>query len=88
MKERIEELARELCFDKNTSDEDAHWYLTTKQHATNAITTAVNEALELAAKEWVGLTDEEIEKLLDEMSTGCCARDVRVVQEKLKEKNT
>ena len=39
-------------------------------------------------KEWVGLTDEEIEKLLDEMSLGCCARDVRVVQEKLKEKNT
>jgi hypothetical protein len=38
-------------------------------------------------KEWVGLTDEEIEKLLDEMSLGCCARDVRVVQEKLKEKN-
>jgi len=38
-------------------------------------------------KEWVGLTDEEIEKLLDEMSIGCCARDVRVVQEKLKEKN-
>lgn len=51
MKSRIEELARELCFDKNTSDEDAHWYLTTKQHATNAITTAVNEAIELAAKE-------------------------------------
>jgi len=39
-------------------------------------------------KEWVGLTDEEIEKLLDEMSLGCCARDVRVVQEKLKEKNS
>jgi len=38
-------------------------------------------------KEWVGLTDEEIEKLLDEMSLGCCARDVRIVQEKLKEKN-
>jgi len=38
-------------------------------------------------KEWVGLTDEKIEKLLDEMSIGCCARDVRVVQEKLKEKN-
>jgi len=38
-------------------------------------------------KEWVGLTDEEIEKLLDGMSLGCCARDVRVVQEKLKEKN-
>ena len=38
-------------------------------------------------KEWVVLTDEEIEKLLDEMSLGCCARDVRIVQEKLKEKN-
>jgi len=38
-------------------------------------------------KEWVGLTDEEIEKLLDGMSLGCCARDVRIVQEKLKEKN-
>jgi hypothetical protein len=38
-------------------------------------------------KEWVWLTDEEIEKLLDEMSLGCCARDVRIVQEKLKEKN-
>ncbi len=38
-------------------------------------------------KEWVGLTDEEIDELLDGMSLGCCARDVRVVQEKLKEKN-
>jgi hypothetical protein len=38
-------------------------------------------------KEWVVLTDEEIEKLLDEMSLGCCARDVLIVQEKLKEKN-
>jgi hypothetical protein len=38
-------------------------------------------------KGWVGLTDEEIEKLLDGMSLGCCARDVRIVQEKLKEKN-
>jgi hypothetical protein len=38
-------------------------------------------------KEWVGLTDEEIDELLDGMSLGCCARDVRIVQEKLKEKN-
>jgi len=38
-------------------------------------------------KEWVFLTDEEIDELLDGMSLGCCARDVRVVQEKLKEKN-
>jgi len=38
-------------------------------------------------RQWVGLTDEEIEKLLDEMSLGCCARDVRIVQEKLKGKN-
>lgn len=38
-------------------------------------------------KEWVGLTDEEIYELLDGMSLGCCARDVLVVQEKLKEKN-
>jgi len=36
---------------------------------------------------WVGLTDEEIDELLDGMSLGCCARDVRSVQEKLKEKN-
>lgn len=41
-----------------------------------------------AERQWVGLTDEEIEKLLDGMSLGCCARDVMVVQEKLKEKNT
>jgi hypothetical protein len=36
---------------------------------------------------WVFLTDEEIDELLDGMSLGCCARDVRIVQEKLKEKN-
>jgi len=38
-------------------------------------------------KKWVFLTDEEIDELLDGMSLGCCARDVRIVQEKLKEKN-
>ena len=47
----------------------------------------VTPMMEFKRREWVGLTDEEIEKLLDEMSMGCCARDVRIVQEKLKEKN-
>jgi hypothetical protein len=49
----------------------------------------LNEAREAERfkRPWVFLTDEEIYELLNGMSLGCCARDVRVVQEKLKDKN-
>jgi hypothetical protein len=49
MKERIEELARSVCKTDNISSPSSEWFLTTDGLAKQAITTAVNEALELAA---------------------------------------
>lgn len=51
MKDRIEELARSMCKTDNLSSPSSEWFLTTDGLAKQAITLAVNEALELAAKE-------------------------------------
>jgi hypothetical protein len=39
-------------------------------------------------REWVGLTDEEVDALLWKMSLGAVDEDVRTIEAKLKEKNT
>ena len=39
-------------------------------------------------KEWVGLTDEEVDALLGKLSLGAVDEDVRTIEAKLKEKNT
>jgi hypothetical protein len=39
-------------------------------------------------REWVGLTDEEVDALLWKMSLGAVDEDVRIIEAKLKEKNT
>ena len=38
-------------------------------------------------KEWVGLTDEEVDALLGKLSLGAVDEDVRTIEAKLKEKN-
>ena len=45
------------------------------------------ETPEEIKKEWVGLTDEEIRSLFDEMSLIDIEKDVRLIEAKLKEKN-
>jgi hypothetical protein len=39
-------------------------------------------------KEWIGLSDEEVDALLWKMSLGAVDEDVRTIEAKLKEKNT
>ena len=39
-------------------------------------------------REWQGLTDEEVDNLLGNMSLGSVDEDVRLIEAKLKEKNT
>ena len=39
-------------------------------------------------REWVGLTDEEVNALLWKLSLGAVDEDVRTIEAKLKEKNT
>jgi hypothetical protein len=39
-------------------------------------------------REWVGLTDEEVDALLGKLSLGAVDEDVRTIEAKLKEKNT
>ena len=40
------------------------------------------------ARDWVGLTDEEIDDLLVNMSLGSVDEDVKLIEAKLREKNT
>ena len=47
----------------------------------------LRQALAAPKREWVGLTDEEIDDLLGNMSLGSVDEDVRLIEAKLKEKN-
>ena len=60
----------------------------TKVVAVHEDGTYTTERIPLPKREWVGLTDEEVDALLWKLSLGAVDEDVRTIEAKLKEKNT
>ena len=78
--------AAEMAFTELCNQRDAHYTKDIPTELTQAIQ-ALREALAQPKREWVGLTDEEIDAVVKSCNTLDTYKYFRAIEAKLKEKN-